>query len=253
VVKGQSLVPFNAGNVGTNNGLVPAQTQFQLIEKQGSRPMLSSGHIPAPDLESLTRSVTTQYDPYPAFSYVNRKISVGQPKTIRGDMFGNVRALKTSMPSNVHSCGMGTNCDKARAEKAKEMDPKGRARAQAAQSYKPGGKLKQIAENVAQARNVIPEGALHARKNNYEGLLGEKVTNKGIPVITLEDGGVTQHAEIERAEIIFTKPVSEQLETLANQYKDASEKEKAALELECGKLLVKEILYNTDDNAGLIV
>jgi hypothetical protein len=64
-----------------------------------------------------------------------------------------------------------------------------------------------------QLTNVIPEGALHARKNNYNGDLGEQVTSKGIPVISIEDGGkITQHAEIEHSEIIFNKQVSTQLE-----------------------------------------
>ena len=61
--------------------------------------------------------------------------------------------------------------------------------------------------------NVIPEGALHARKNNYDGELAEQVTPKGIPVITYEeDGKITQHAEIEHSEIIFHKEVTTQLE-----------------------------------------
>jgi len=33
--------------------------------------------------------------------------------------------------------------------------------------------------------NVIPEGALHARKNNMEGA-GEDFTAKGIPVMTAD-------------------------------------------------------------------
>lgn len=96
--------------------------------------------------------------------------------------------------------------------------------------FKDGGQL-----------NVIPEGALHARKNNMEGA-GKDFTHKGIPVID-KDG--EQQAEIERDEIIFRKEVTVKLEELR---KDGSDK--AAIE--AGKLLVEEIFHNTDDRTGLI-
>jgi len=101
--------------------------------------------------------------------------------------------------------------------------------------------------------NVIPEGALHARKNNYEGELKDNVTHKGIPVITYnEDGGIVQHAEIENSEIIFSKEVSVKLEEMFEKHKKADDKEKKEIELECGKYLTEEILENTEDNVGLI-
>ena len=72
------------------------------------------------------------------------------------------------------------------------------------------------------------------------------VTHKGIPVITIEDDGeVIQHAEVEHSEIIFTKEVTDQIEKYRKQGTDEAA-------LACGKLLVKEILYNTDDRTGLI-
>ena len=89
--------------------------------------------------------------------------------------------------------------------------------------------------------NVIPEGALHARKNNMEGA-GEDFTSKGIPVV---DNDGNQQAEIELNEIIFRKEVTDKLEELA---KDGSDE--AAIE--AGKLLTEEILHNTDDRTGLI-
>jgi hypothetical protein len=49
--------------------------------------------------------------------------------------------------------------------------------------------------------SVIPEGALHARKNNMDGA-GEDFTAKGIPVV---DNQGEQQAEIECNEIIFRK------------------------------------------------
>lgn len=88
--------------------------------------------------------------------------------------------------------------------------------------------------------NVIPEGALHARKHHMED--DEHITKKGIPVV---DVNGKQQAEIERNEIIFRKEVTNQLEKL---FKDGSDE--AAIE--AGKLLAKEIIENTDDRTGLI-
>ena len=109
-------------------------------------------------------------------------------------------------------------------------------------TYKVGGKLNETSSEETQSKNVIPEGALHARLHHMD---QEGITKKGIPVITEEDGGVVQHAEIERNEIIFRLEVTKELEKLA---KDGSNE--AAIE--AGKLLVKEILENTEDNTGLI-
>lgn len=102
--------------------------------------------------------------------------------------------------------------------------------------------------------NVIPEGALHARKNNYEGELGEQVTSKGIPVITVEEGGkITQHAEIEHSEIIFNKEVSTKIEEWFKEYKKIDDiLKKKDLENECGKFITHQILENTQDNTNLI-
>lgn len=100
--------------------------------------------------------------------------------------------------------------------------------------------------------NVIPEGALHARKHNMD---MEGITKKGIPVVAdKENGGVEQQAEIEREEIIFRLEVTKKLEELEKKYynSDTSQKEKDELALEAGKLLVQEILYNTMDNVNLI-
>lgn len=102
--------------------------------------------------------------------------------------------------------------------------------------------------------NVIPEGALHAHKNHYDGDLAEQVTSKGIPVISYEEGDkITQHAEIERNEVIFHIDTTKQLESWFKEYNDTEDtKKKAELEIECGKFLVEEILENTLDNTGLL-
>lgn len=98
------------------------------------------------------------------------------------------------------------------------------------------------------AVNVIPDGALHAHKHHLEDVDGkfEKVTTKGIPVITEEKGGdIKQHAEVEREEIIFNLDVTKQLEKLMQDGSDEAA-------IEAGKLLVHEILENTVDNTGLL-
>lgn len=102
--------------------------------------------------------------------------------------------------------------------------------------------------------NVIPEGALHARKHELPEELKDKVTHKGIPVITYDEGGdVTQHAEIEVNEIIFTKKATEKMEDFYEKNKNTeSQKEKDELAIECGKFLALEIIENTDDKTGLI-
>lgn len=93
------------------------------------------------------------------------------------------------------------------------------------------------------AINIIPEGARHSRLNHLDEVHDdfEDVTKKGIPVVTpTEDGDLEQVAEVECGEIIFSKSVTEKLEELI---KDGSDE--AAIE--AGKLLVKEIIKNTDD------
>lgn len=93
------------------------------------------------------------------------------------------------------------------------------------------------------AINIIPEGARHSRLNHLDEVHDdfEDITKKGIPVVTpTENGDLEQVAEVECGEIIFSKSVTEKLEELM---KDGSDE--AAIE--AGKLLVKEIIKNTDD------
>ena len=107
--------------------------------------------------------------------------------------------------------------------------------------FEEGGKTEESKEEpLSNQQNVIPEGALHARKHHMEN--SEGLTQKGIPVI---DNKGEQQAEIELNEIIFNLEVTKKLEELC---KDGSDK--AAIE--AGKLLVQEILFNTDDKTGLI-
>ena len=100
------------------------------------------------------------------------------------------------------------------------------------QLFEDGGKI-----------NIIPEGARHSRLNHLDDVHDdfEDVTKKGIPVVSpTEDGDLEQVAEVECGEIILRLEVTQKLEEFM---KDGSDK--AAIE--AGKLLVKEIIKNTDD------
>lgn len=104
-----------------------------------------------------------------------------------------------------------------------------------------GGKTEESKkEPLSNQQNVIPEGALHARLHHMDN--ADELTKKGIPVI---DNKGEQQAEIELNEIIFNLEVTKKLEELC---KDGSDE--AAIK--AGKLLVQEILFNTEDRTGLI-
>lgn len=115
--------------------------------------------------------------------------------------------------------------------------------------HKQGGSIEESDELVkledTNQKNIIPGGALHKNKHHMEH--AEGLTSKGIPVI---DNDGEQQAEIELDEIIFTLEVTKKLEKLYELYKNEESKDQAAIE--AGKLLVQEILYNTDDKTGLI-
>ena len=110
------------------------------------------------------------------------------------------------------------------------------------ESFKEGGKTEENDETQVDTtqKNVIPEGALHARKHHMDN--DEHITKKGIPVI---DNDGSQQAEIELNEIIFSLEVTKKIE---EYYKDGSDEAAIA----CGKLLVEQILNNTEDRTGLI-
>lgn len=114
--------------------------------------------------------------------------------------------------------------------------------------FENGGKIENE-ETLTPQKNVIPDGALHKNKHHMENTEG--LTQKGIPVI---DNDGEQQAEIEVNEIIFSLEVTKKLEELYKSYSHytTSQKEKDDLAIEAGKLLVQEILFNTQDNTGLI-
>ena len=98
--------------------------------------------------------------------------------------------------------------------------------------------------------NVIPEGALHKELNHMEEHneeLDKVITDKGIAVVTTDkDGKIEQVAEIEKEEIVFRLELTKKIEELwHNGSQEAM--------LKAGKLLVKEIMGNTDDNTEEIL
>ena len=99
--------------------------------------------------------------------------------------------------------------------------------------------------------NVIPDGALHARKHNMD---VDGITKKGIPVVSEKDGEIEQQAEIERNEVILRLEVTQKLEELEKKFysEESTQEEKDECALEAGKLLVYELLENTVDNTGLL-
>ena len=100
--------------------------------------------------------------------------------------------------------------------------------------------------------NVIPDGALHARKHNMD---LDGITKKGIPVVSeKDDGKIEQQAEIEKEEVILRLEVTQELEKLTKKYysDNYNQKEKEQFALKAGQLLTFELLHNTKDNAGLL-
>lgn len=148
---------------------------------------------------------------------------------------GNVRTGKSGLKMDREFAKKVVKLSKGKKEKIKKIQEE--VRAEEVAGFKNGGTV-----------NVIPDGALHKNKHHLENVdeKFEDVTAKGIPVITEGKGGdITQHAEVEREEIIFNLDVTKQLEKLMEDGSDEAA-------IEAGKLLVHEILENTVDNTGLL-
>lgn len=107
------------------------------------------------------------------------------------------------------------------------------------QTFRQGGQM-----------NLIPEGALHARKNNMKLAESGDVTHKGIPVV---DNQGQQQAEIECNEIILNLTTTQKVEKFYKEYKEEeSQSKKDEIAIECGKMLAKSIIEDTDDKTDLI-
>lgn len=111
--------------------------------------------------------------------------------------------------------------------------------------FKDGGKM-----------NILPEGKLHAHNHHLEDVDErlEDLTKKGIPIVTVsENGELSQVAEVEKEELILHLELTEQIEALWEQFKKAEDpEEKNRIAFECGDLLCREIITNTEDNTNLI-
>lgn len=113
--------------------------------------------------------------------------------------------------------------------------------------FKEGGKTEETKDfeiEETSQKNVIPEGALHAHKHHMEN--DKNITKKGIPVV---DNDGEQQAEVEKEEIILILEVTQKLEELKKKFEETKDDQYA---IEAGKLLVDQILNNTDDRTGLI-
>lgn len=103
-------------------------------------------------------------------------------------------------------------------------------------------------QKFAEGGSLMPAGKLHKELShiNELGEQYEDLTRKGIPVVTLDEGGeIQQIAEVERDEWIWNLEFTQQIEAL---WKDGSEEAM----IEAGKLLTEELLRNTDDISGII-
>ena len=121
---------------------------------------------------------------------------------------------------------------------------------------KNGGQLQDI--EVAQEQSVLPDGSLHRNKHHLD---LDHVTNKGVPVITIDgdadtfdeikahEDSIKQHAEVESLEVIFSKELTDFIEEKRKEWHETGTNE--VLE-EVGKRVTKELLENTKDSTGMI-
>ena len=112
--------------------------------------------------------------------------------------------------------------------------------------FKDGGKM-----------NILPEGKLHAHNHHLEDVDErlEDLTKKGIPIVTVsENGELSQVAEVEKEELHFTFGINRTNWSIVRTSlkKQKLLKKKNRIAFECGDLLCKEIITNTEDNTNLI-
>lgn len=109
-------------------------------------------------------------------------------------------------------------------------------------SFKSGGKIEK--------ENIIPTGALHKNLHHIDDI-GIDITKKGIPVVTMDEGGEfkEQVAEVEAAEWTLSLDVTQQIEEYWQNYKESGDDNIA---IECGRYLVDQIFNNTRDDDKVI-
>lgn len=86
------------------------------------------------------------------------------------------------------------------------------------------------------APNIILEGTLHKNKNN--------IGSKG--VIIVDDEGNKQF-EFEKEELILSDRLTSKVNSLVDSYNEAKS---VTTELELGKLITEQLLFNTEDRSG---
>lgn len=118
-------------------------------------------------------------------------------------------------------------------------------------SYENGGNIGKFQLGGKIDKNFIPQGALHKNKHHLEEVnpdLEGNITKKGIPVVSMEDGGITQHAEVEKNEIVFSLDTTKTIEEYYRQYQETGDEN---ILVECGKFVANEIMKNTEDPGKL--
>lgn len=252
ILKGVDFLNRYAGKKtqkqGTDAGLKTGGYALQLSQGAGQKTTLTKRKW-AKDIDRQTKRADRQNLLAGRAAYAGAQNELAASNTYGDIVSKTQQQLGGSFKTNILSAKQGT---KINPKKLSNIKKKALYKVKKAQEGINPDDLQKMQDGGQ--FNVIPEGALHARKNNYDGELGEQVTSKGIPVITYnEEGKIVQHAEIEHSEIIFSKEVSTKLEDYFKQYKETDDKlKKAELELECGRFLAYEILENTEDNMGLI-
>ena len=92
----------------------------------------------------------------------------------------------------------------------------------------------------------------HLHKNlHHIDDIGIDITKKGIPVVTMDEGGEfkEQVAEVESAEWTLSLDVTKHIEEYWNNYKESGDDN---ISIECGKYLVDQIFNNTRDDDKVI-
>lgn len=119
-------------------------------------------------------------------------------------------------------------------------------------SYENGGEIGKFQLGGKIDKNFIPQGALHKNKHHLEDVNPElegSITKKGIPVISMNEGGeIQQHAEVEKNEIVFSLDTTKTVEDLYRQYQETEDE---SILIECGKFITNEIMKNTEDPGKL--
>lgn len=226
-IEGYDTGLANSISRGYNATIGPGKTEMGGISRFGAK--IFTGKDLAKDRTNKVNKVNAENAVKSNIGYLSNKNAISSNNTVSDIYTKNYQQLTGGQRTNILSAKKGTKLSTLKTIKERVK-----------------GK---IVKKEPEGKNVIPSGALHARKNNLPEEIASEVTHKGIPVITKDDEGkIKQHAEIENSEIIFTKNVTLQLEELLKKFKDGDEN--AAIE--AGKLLTYEILENTEDNVNLI-